>query len=77
MDWAAQARPEMVDGTDMVLVGVGYDQADDVVDALLNKSGIDHDGFDARSLIAHEGNAGIDDQPFSGMPVEGHVHADA
>ena len=77
VDRAFQAGPEVMDGADMVFVGMGDHEADDVVHTLFDEGRIDHEGLDFGHVIAAEGNAGIDDQPFSGVTVEGHVHADA
>ena len=77
VDRAFQPGPEVMDGADMVFVGMGDHEADDVVHPLFDEGRIDHEGLDFRHVVAAEGDAGIDDQPFSGMTVEGHVHADA
>ena len=77
VDRAFQPGPEVMNGADMVFVGMGDHEADDVVHALFDEGRIDHERLDFGHVIAAEGDAGIDDQPFSGMTVEGHVHADA
>jgi hypothetical protein len=77
VDRAFQPGPEVMDGADVVFVGMGDHEADDVFHPLLDEGRIDHEGLDLRHVVAAEGDAGIDDQPFAGMAVEGHVHADA
>ena len=77
IDGAAQTGPEMVDGADMILVGMGDHEPHDIVHALLDEGRIGHEGLDFGHVVAREGHAGIDDQPFAGMTIEGHVHADA
>ena len=64
----------------MVLVGVGQDDAQDVVGVLFDEGRIGHDDLDARRGQVPEGDADVDHDPFARMgravAVEIEVHAD-
>ena len=76
VDRAAQLRPEIGHGAEMILVRVGQHQADEIVAMLLDEGGIGHDHVDARHRLVAEGHAEIDHQPLAGIAVEVEVHAD-
>ena len=80
VDVDAEPRPEFGERADMVLVGVGDDEADEVLLRLLDEGEVGHDEIDARQILAGEGEAEIDHQPFAalGRPeaVERAIHAD-
>ena len=76
VDRAAQLRPEPGDGADVVLVGVGDDQADQLVAAFGDVCGVgDHD-VDFGVFRAAEAHAAIDGEPLAAAAVEVEVHAD-
>jgi hypothetical protein len=64
----------------MILMGVGDDDADEVRPFLDNIAQVGQDDVDARRLRPGEGQAAIDQDPFSPPfrpeAVEGSVHAD-
>ena len=80
VDVDAEARPEFGQRADMILMGVGDDEADEILLRLLDEGEVGHDEIDARQFVAGEGEAEIDHQPFAalGRPeaVERAVHAD-
>ena len=80
VDGHAEPRPELGERADMILVRVGDDEADEVVLDLLDEGEVGHDEIDARQILAREGEAEIDHQPFAaaGRPkaVERAIHAD-
>ena len=76
IDRRLEPRPQVGDGAEMVLVGMGDDDADQVLAALLDEGGIGHHDLDARHRVVAEGDAEIDHQPLAGMAVEIEVHAD-
>ena len=76
IDRRAQARPQVGDGAEMVLVRMGDDDAGEIGLALLDEGRIGHHHLDSGHGVVAEGDAEIDHQPFSGMAVEVEVHAD-
>ena len=64
----------------MVLVGVGDDEADEILLRLLDEGEVGHDQIDARQILAGEGEAEVDHQPFAAArraeAVERAIHAD-
>ena len=76
VDRAAQARPEVADRADVVLVGMGQDQPGQVLAARLDEGGIGHQHVDPGRAGPGEGDPEIDHQPLSVMAVEVQVHAD-
>ena len=81
VDRAFQPRPEVDDGAEMVLMGVGQHQADQVLALFFEKADIGHDQVDARQMfLVAEGHAEIDREPRALMavaePVDRQVHAD-
>ena len=76
IDRRLEPRPQVGDGAEMVLVGVGDDDAGEILLALLDEGGIGHHDLDARHGVVAEGDAEIDHQPLAGVAVEVEVHAD-
>ena len=64
------------DGADVVLVAVGQDDADDVVEAVPDRGEVRQDQVDAGLLLLGEEHAAVDDQQFAGVFEDGHVAAD-
>jgi hypothetical protein len=75
-----QPRPEPRDGADVILMGVGQHDAEDVVGVLLDEAGVRQDNLDAGRGLVAEGHAEIDHDPLAGVrraeAVEIEVHAD-
>ena len=63
-------------GTDVVLVPVGEDEADDVVHAVLNPREIRQDQVDAGLCLFGEENATVHDQELAPVLEDVHVAAD-
>ena len=81
IDRAFQFRPEVDDGAEMVLMGMGQHQADQIFAFLFQEADIGHDQIDAgQMLLVAKGNAEIDRQPAALMAVaeavDRQVHAD-
>ena len=80
VDLSAEARPQIGERADVVLVRVGDDDADEVLPHLLDEADVRHDRVDARQVLAGEGDAEIDHQPFARLrrpvTVERAIHAD-
>ena len=80
IDRAFQPLPQMGDGADMVLVGVGEDEAEQVLLLAFDIERVGHDDFNARLAAIGEGDAQVDRQPFTvrgrTIAVEVEVHAD-
>ena len=77
VDRAAQARPEIGHGADMVLMGVGQDQPrPDLSRRSTMKAGSGMMTSMPGVIVVAEGDAEIDHQPLAGMAVEIEVHAD-
>jgi hypothetical protein len=81
VDRAFQLRPEIDDGAEMIFVGVGQDQADEVLPFFFQKADIGHDEIDARQmLLVAEGYAEINRKPAALVSVaeaiDRQVHAD-
>ncbi len=66
-----QARPQPAQRPDMVLMGVGEHDAQDVLGVVLHEGRIGHDDLDAWRGGVAEGHAHIDDDPLAaiGRPV--------
>ncbi len=64
----------------MVFVRMGDDDADEVLLRLLDEADVGHDEIDAGQVVAGEGDAEIDHQPFARLrrpiAVERAIHAD-
>ncbi len=77
---AAEPRPEVDHGAEMVLMGVSEQQALQVRALLLEEADVGQDDIDARLRVATEGDAQVDDQPLAvarrAIAVEIAVHAD-
>src|SRR5690606_27908901 len=75
-----EARPQIEQRAVMVFMGVGDDDADDIVDHALDEARVGQDEIDTGQIGVREGDADIDDQPFArrrrAEAVEGEVHAD-
>src|SRR4029077_6261573 len=76
VDRRLEPRPEIGDGAQVVLMGVGQHDADQIVAPLLDESGVRHHHLDAGHRIVGEADAEIDHQPFAGVAVQIEVHAD-
>ena len=73
-DRASQARPKMMNGPDMILMGMGQNQPDQLVPMGLDEGGVRHDDVNARRLIGTERDPQIDHEPLVIVPVEIEVH---
>ncbi len=75
-----QPGPQPAHGADVVLVGVGQDDAEDVLGVLLDEGRVGQDDLDARRGLVAEGHAQVDHDPLAGVgravAVEVEVHAD-
>src|SRR6202790_4230984 len=76
-----QPRPQIDDGAEMVLMGVGEHQSDQVLALLFEKADVGHDQIDAgQMLFLAEGDAEIDREPAALVAVaeaiDRQVHAD-
>ncbi len=60
-----EPRPQPGDGADMVLVGVGQHDAEDVVGVLLDEGRVGQDDLDARRGLVAEGHAQVDHDPLA------------
>ncbi len=80
IDRAAEARPQRRNGPDMILMGVGDDQPEQIGAFLLDEGKIGQDEIDARHVRTGEGDAAIDQDPFALFcrpeAIERSVHAD-
>ena len=80
VDRRLQPRPQPGDRADVVLVGVGQHDAQDVVGVLLDEGRVGQDDLDARRGLVAEGHAEIDHDPLAVVrraeAVEVEVHAD-
>ena len=76
VDRAAQLRPQVGDGAQVILVRVGEHQADEVVAALDDETRIGQHHVDAGQGLVGEGDAEVDHQPLAAVAVEVEVHAD-
>ena len=74
-DVLAQAQ-QVGDAADVVLVAVGQDQGDDVVEAVLDVAEVGQDQVDAGLILLGEQNAAVDDEQLSVDLEDGHVAAD-
>ena len=61
---------------DVVLVPVGQDQGDDVVDAVLDGGEVGKDEVDARLILLGEEHTAVDDEQLAVQLEDGHVTAD-
>jgi hypothetical protein len=80
VDRRLQARPQPGHRADVVLVGVGQDDAEDVVGIVLDEGRVRQDHLDTRRRLVAEGDAQVDDDPLAivlrPVAVEIEVHAD-
>ena len=80
IDRTAQPRPQIGHRAEMVLVGVGEQQAVELVAALGDERRIGHDHVGAGNTVAAERDAAVDHQPAvlvaRAIAVEVEVHAD-
>ncbi len=80
VDGHAERGPKLGQGADVILMRVGDDEADEVALDGLHEGEVGHDEIDAGRLVAGEGQAEIDHQPFApsrrAEAVKGAVHAD-
>ena len=76
----AEARPQLRQRADVVFVGMGDDDADEVLLHLLDEADIRHDEVDAGQVVAGERDAEIDHQPLAPLrrpiAVERAIHPD-
>jgi len=76
IDWTAQARPQVADRANVILVGVGQDQPRQIRASLLDKGGVRHQHIDPRHGGVGEGDAQVHHQPRAGVAIEIQVHPD-
>jgi len=81
IDRAFQLRPQIHNGAEMVFVGMGQHQANEILALLFEKADIGHDQIDARQmLLVAKGYAEIDREPGAlvavAKAVDRQVHAD-
>ena len=74
-DVGAQAQ-QVRDGADVVLVAVGQDDGDDVVEPVLDVGEIGQDQVDAGLGLLGEEDAAVDDEQLAVDFEDGHVAAD-
>ena len=60
----------------MVLMGVGQDQADQVVSMVGDEGRVGHDHIGPRRQVVAEGHAEVDHQPLAAISEQVQVHAD-
>ena len=63
VDRRLETRPQPGDRADVVLVGVGDHDAEDVIGMLLDEGRVGQDDFDAGRRLVAEGDAQVDDDP--------------
>ncbi len=70
VDRRLQPRPQVHQRADVVLVGMGDDDAEQVRALLLEEAHVRHDQVDAGQVVAREAHAAIDQHPlaFRGGP---------
>ena len=73
---AAQALPQVGHGPEVILVGMGEHQSEQVVAALDDERGVGHDDVDAGMTLVGKGDAEVDHQPLAVVTIEVEVHAD-
>ena len=66
----------MLDSAQMILMGMGNDQPDQIVPPLGDERWVGHDHIDAGHRFIAERNPQIDHQPLPGMPIKVQVHTD-
>ncbi len=75
-----EPRPQPGDRADMVLMGMGQHDAQDVLGDALGEFGIRQNDLDARGRLVAEGDPQVDDDPLAGIrrteAVEVEIHAD-
>src|SRR6266478_222591 len=81
VDRAFQLRPQVDDGAEMVFVGMGQHQSDQVVALFFEERDVGHDQIDAgQMLLIAEGHAEIDREPGAllavAQAIDRQVHAD-
>ena len=76
IDRAAQTRPEMSHGTNVVFVGVRDEQCLERLTALNDEGRIRHQHVRPRLAGSGKGHTAIDHEPGPVVAVEVHVHAD-
>ena len=78
IDRATQTRPEMGNGADVIFMRVGKDEAEQVIDMVLDVTRVGHDEVYARRAVIAEGDTEIDHDPLprlgGAMPVEIEIH---
>ena len=67
---------EVRNRTDVVLVPVGEDDADDVVEPVPDGAEVREDQVDARMMLLGEQDTAVDDEQFAAELEDGHVAAD-
>src|SRR5208282_2247154 len=79
IDLCAEARPQLGERADMVLVRMGEDDSGEVLLHILDEADVGHDEIDAGQVVAGEGDPEIDHQPFArlrrAIAVERAIHA--
>ena len=74
-DVVAQAQ-QVGDTADVVLVPVGEDEGDDVVEAVLDVGEVGQDEVDAGLVVLGKEDAAVDDEELAVHLVDGHVAPD-
>ena len=75
-DRAAQPLPEVGDGAKVILMGVGQDQAAEILAPLGDEARVGQDDLDPRQGLVGEADAQIDHQPLAVEAVEVEVQAE-
>ena len=80
IDRRSQARPEFGERADVILVRMGYDDADEILPRFLDEAQIGHDEIDPGQILARKGDAEIDHQPLARprgpIAIKRAIHAD-
>ena len=76
VDRATEARPQIRDGAEMVLMAVGEHYGLEGFPPRLDESGVGHDQFGPGGAVVREGHAAIEHDPAAVETVEIEVHAD-
>ena len=72
----AEVGSKIGDGADMVLMPVRQHDAEQVVLAVLDELEVGHHDLDPRIILAAEGHAEVEHDPFAVAAIEIGVHAD-
>src|SRR5699024_8991882 len=72
----ALAAQQIGHGTDVVLVAVGQDEPDDVVEAVIEVGEVGEDEVDAGLVLFGEEHAAVDDEQFAVVFEHGHIAPD-